>query len=561
MFLLQKCGLLPLAVSMVLGWTLLSPDTVPGADAEMEENSCTLWPVSSMRRVFPDSQPNSANSACENDKTEPLQIVLAQAQNEYESFQLAFSSPRGSSEILFELTDLVHDEHPESRISKANIQWQQTGYVLTKRVKELNVEDGARPDWCPDPLLPVVKGTCPPGQTVSFWFTVYVPRASMPGTYHGTITVCPAGVPPQRVALTVTVWDLELPAQCRLPNAFALMDGFLEKVYQKKITPVFRKKWNEFLLQFRIMPEGDITRTEFPDLDTLSELQDKGLGLFNITNLATSRGDAPWTCYSPVEFYSQENKELFLQQLSPYVAELRKRGQAEQAYVYAFDERGPEFQPAMTEFFGMIKENFPEVATFTTALLEQDAELFKKLNVDWFCPKTSHYNYDRAEECRAKGHQVWAYICCDPRFPYANIMCRFPLIDARILGWQAWQQKYDGLLYWALNFWGHPSQQPIDPNAGLNLNWSIETCLDHPIYGDGQLLYAGINEQPIASIRLANLRDGFEDYDLLCLVAERIGDRESVLQKMAPVFQSPTEFTRDPNVLKINRDKIAELIK
>ena len=35
------------------------------------------------------------------------------------------------------------------------------------------------------------------------------------------------------------------------------------------------------------------------------------------------------------------------------------------------------------------------------------------------------------------------------------------LIEARLIWWQAYQQKMDGFLYWGLNIWGRPHNDAL----------------------------------------------------------------------------------------------------
>jgi hypothetical protein len=192
----------------------------------------------------------------------------------------------------------------------------------------------------------------------------------------------------------------------------------------------------------------------------------------------------------------------------------------------------------------------------------QDPAAMRDLNVDWNCPLTAWYQFAEAEKCRAAGRQVWAYVCLGPRYPYANWLADDPLIEARVIGWQAYQQQMDGLLYWGLNIWDRPhNDRPVDPQQGPFLDWSITTGGDYDwLHGDGRLLYAG-PDGPIGSIRLANLRDGLEDYEYLWLLSDRAGDREVGRAACRPVTGDLTSFTRDPPALYAQREAIARQIE
>ena len=162
-----------------------------------------------------------------------------------------------------------------------------------------------------------------------------------------------------------------------------------------------------------------ISRTDPPDIDDIEYYNSRGLNAFNVINMVQPRGERTWVCWSPLEVYTPDFKTRLIKRLDPYIAELKARNLADKAYVYTFDERGQDFWPVMTEYFGLIKERYG-IPTLTTAYIPQDPEIMAGLNLDWNCPLTAKYDYEQAEACRAAGQQVWSYICLGPRHPYAN---------------------------------------------------------------------------------------------------------------------------------------------
>lgn len=534
------------------GDVFLTEEKIIGTEACDNGRGYAVWTSSAMERVFLHSLPEEG-AALANPSAS-----LDMARNEYESCQIAVLSPNALKNVTVEISPLTKTDDQAKQIAPENIQWRQVGYIKAEKIgSHPNQPQGIR-GWWPDALLPVKFGQVPAGQTVSFWLTVFAPPETESGNYAATVTLRPENAPPEEIPLTVRVRDFTLPNE-GLPTAFALMDGFLEQVYNKSTTPELRRAYGEFCLRHRLTPEGDISRTDLPHLDELLAYKGRGLGAFNLLNMVAPRGDAPWQCNSPVEWYTPENRNATLDRLAPLVEKMRENGLLHQAYIYTFDESNPEFHPAMTDFFGAVKERFPEVATFTTARVGTDLALLEKLHIDWTCPPTSQYKLDEAQTCRAAGKQVWSYICCGPTYPYANIMFQFPLIEARILGWQSFALEYDGLLYWGLNVWDQ-NNRPIDPNESIFLDWDAEIFIGQSIYGDGRLMYAGIDGRPIGSIRLDALRDGLEDWLYLKALSAKIG-QEQTKSEILPVFESATRFTRSPAALENEREKIAETLE
>ncbi len=512
-----------------------------------------VWTETAMRRVMPHSFPPETTSRQE--------IAIALAGHEYESFQVALltAPDKGIDDVRVELSDLV-SSGGTARISADHIEWRQVGYVKGDNMPSHPADPHGAPGWWPDALLPVETFAVKPGFTQALWFTVYAPAGTPPGDYGGTVTIRPAGVPETTIDVTAHVYGFDLPVQGHLKTAFALMDGFLEQVYGKPLSPALRQRYGDYVPKHRLNPD-DISRTSAPATEDLLHYRDKGLNAFNVMNMVEERGNRTWVCYSGPEVYTPEFKEQITRRLDPAVKELRQHGLTDQAYIYTFDERGRDFWPTITEYFGLVKERYPEIKTFTTAYIPQDPEIMRQLNLDWNCPLTAKYNYEGAERCRAAGLQVWAYICLGPRFPYANWLCEHPLVEARVIWWQAYHQQMDGMLYWGLNIWGSPNNKvPIEPADGPLLAWSINTGHNWPsLYGDGRLIYAG-KDGPIGSIRLANIRDGLEDYEYLWALAERGGNVETAREACLPVTTSLVEFTRDPKAVYAQRAAIAQQV-
>ncbi len=531
------------------------PCDTTARNPQFESGKFSLWLESSMKRIYFTSLPD------ENFPARPS-ISLDAAQNEAESFQIAALSDHEISDVILTFSDLISECDSKTSISAKNLDWKQVGFISTPKIHEHPEEPNGCTAWFPDLLLPRETGFIPANRTVSFWVTISVPSDASAGTYTGKIGVrskTDSNVNVE-IPVRVQVWPVRIPAENHLGNAFALMDGFLEKAYgpQADIAEL-RKTYDSFMVQYRLMPEGDISRTEMPSLERLKEWKDRGLGYFNILNMVPSRGTNAWRCNASLDFYTPENREKIREELRPYIAKLREAGLVSHAYIYTFDESRKEFHPAMTDFFGMVKEEFPEVATFTTAYIGVDTEKMKELNVDWCCPLTSVYNREKAEECRKNGQKIWSYICCGPNFPYANIMCRFPLIEGRVLGWQSFEQNYDGLLYWGVNIWSDRTNTPINPNSAICFDWNTGWKLGETwIYGDGRLLYPCADGSPIGSTRLANLRDGFEEYELLRLLALKNPKLAEEICK--EVSASPIQFTRDPNVIQAQKRRVLEAI-
>jgi hypothetical protein len=544
---------------------LAATDDLRGEQLHGEKTATTMagtgrgyvaWIENSMNRVLINRLPQAKRA---------LTARISLAGNESQSFQVVLRTAPGAElkDCTVKLSDLTAPGG--LRLPADNLQWQQVGWVnMAALSPAAYLPADAVPGWWPDPLLPVSKFSVPAGVTQALWFTVHAPAGAPAGLYGGMATIQPANAPALQVPIEATVYNFSLPTTGHLKTAFALMDGFLEKLYGKPLTPELRRKYGDFVLQHRLNPD-DISRTDMPDLDDVAHYNDRGLNAFNVLNLVEPRGNRIWVCYSELIAYTPAFKQSLIQRLDPYVAELKRRGLADKTYCYTFDERGDDYFPIIKEYFGLMKERYG-IPTLTTSRVKQDPEAMRALNVDWNCPVSSVYHFDQAEKCRAAGLQVWSYICCGPRKPYANILADDALIESRLIWWQWYQQKMDGFLYWGLNIWDRENNNYlIDPEKdGPRLKWSITTGGNEDwlksLSGDGELLYAG-KDGPIGSIRLANLRDGLNDYEYLYMLAKLTGSVEKARAACQPVTTSLTVFTMDPQVLLAQRDKIAREIE
>lgn len=549
-----SCTIRFTATDQLLGETVTWNQQVDTTAAQPGRNYA-LWTESSMRRIMPVELPET------NDP--PGALALSAARDEYESGQIVIMPPAGVTlrNVRVRLSELAGPGG--AGIAADHVQWHQVGYVWVEHQHEHPHVPRYGPCWWPDPLLPVKSFDVDPGWAQPVWITVRVPAGTPPGAYAGRVTISADDNPDTIVPLRLQVHDFTVPARGRLKTAFALMQGFLEKVYGvTNVPPTLRQAYGDFLLAHRLNPD-DITRTDLPDLDDLAHYSDRGLNAFNVLNLVEPRGLGPWRCYSEAGSYTPEFKQSLIAKLDPFVADVKARGLADRAYVYSFDERPAEFNPVIREYFGLIKQRY-DLPTLTTAKIPQDPAAMRDLNVDWNCPVSSVYALDDAERCRAAGLQVWSYVCCGPREPFANFLADDPLIEARLIMWQAFHQKLDGFLYWGVNVWSKENNDaPLDLGKGARLAWSINTGgPDWPaLHGDGVLLYP-LPDGPAGSIRLANLRDGLEDYEYLLALGQQRGDPWSARKDCEPVTTSLTAFTHDPAVLLAARERVArELMK
>ena len=149
------------------------------------------------------------------------------------------------------------------------------------------------------------------------------------------------------------------------------------------------------------------------------------------------------------------------------------------------------------------------------------------------------------------------------------------------MGWMTYHYRIQGFLYFAVDIWDTTANRP--PGGRLSVeeydranyaNWEAntygKTYYGYPRNGDGYLLYPGKGNTPIPSLRLAHVRDGFEDYDLfneleaLAAGDDKAAERARVLLDFSSPFEDPLivsrkKWTKVDNLLMRRREAILML--
>lgn len=175
--------------------------------------------------------------------------------------------------------------------------------------------------------------------------------------------------------------------------------------------------------------------------------------------------------------------------------------------------------------------------------------------VDILCPITDYVNEIRPwiNTRVSQGDRLWWYVCCGPSdgSGHCNLFTYQNGLKHRILFWQQRQQNAEGFLYYETCNWGFagdPWTNPVTYGAATNTDEA----------GDGLLLYPGNQigtTDPVVSLRLKDVRDGMEDYDLLTLAKNTLGEKETE-RLMRLVSRSMTNYTEDPAVFFAVRNAV-----
>jgi hypothetical protein len=470
------------------------------------------WIESSMTRVFPGVPP--ARTA------EQPSVRIRLARGEYQSFQIVLR-PRTGRDLRnarIEIGPLTGSTAIDAR----HIEWRQVGYVHIEHLNygplapnvALAVAAGAQlPGWWPDPLLPVEHFNVAAEFAPPIWVTVYAPPGTPPGECSDTIIIRSDNAEPVTIQPHATVRGLPLPPGAgTFPTAFGLFEDQLERVYGRLDTAM-RLQWGDFVLAHRINP-GSIHRTDPPVVSALEHWLERGMNAFTVIQNRKSTHRKHTLTESTADMF---------QKIAAFLEALKQSRHADRlfamAHVYGFDDLTIQEMDFLRDDFRTVHKRLG-LPTLTTSHVPQTPADLRKLHVDWLCPLTSWLKADPAARCRQAGFKTWAYISLEPDPPYAKVRLDCPLIESRVLFWQMYQQQVDGFLYWAFNAWcSEGNDDPIDPAKDAPfLSWNVTSKWmwsrgeQSWLYGDGRPLYPGVHG-PIGSIRLANMRDGLQDFN------------------------------------------------
>lgn len=469
---------------------------------------------------------------------------LAMARRGAASVQVLLScgEKRGLEGVSLETGKLVRND---GKAFKGDVKWERVGYVRRsiEAIAHPMAPDG-RVRWIPDPLLPAAPMRVRPGSTQGAWVTVKAAADAAPGVYRGKITVKSGETVLASVPLTVRVLPLSLPETFSCPAIHAVWESHVHGLYKERGAEMLDRMY-DVMLDHRLDPDACGLRWYEPV--PVAKLKEwKGRGMRKTSALALNvKAKSPGQMWVPDPTVEQTNDPKFYEdirdRLRPYIDEVRAAGLIDSIYVYGFDERNDAYFPGIAKFWRRFKEDFPDVPMMTTAFMyrrkAEGRDVPDWTVTDWHCPGMPFWRAALTDELHALGKQAWWYICCGPVYPRLNVGNEHPPIDCRLLAWQQYAEGCDGVFNWGVNYW-HRRELTDDTDVYLK-DWSLHGGMS----GDGLMFYPG-RSGPIPTIRLANVRDGVQDYEVMKLAEAQAG-RAAVLDVVKRISPDQSHNVRD----------------
>lgn len=534
----------------------------------------TVWVVDPLVKVFRTDEPPD----------EPAGVVsLRAAAGEYESAQVCVRSRQPLENLQVVLPDLVG---PAGTISASALTWNPVGYVpLTHGTPDTPAAELCcqPPVDVPDPLLPTGPLSLAADRTQPLWLTVAVPREAAPGDYSGILRVTwDGGEAP--VELRLTVWPFVLPADQHLtftnwisPDALARHHGL--EVYSDAFFEMLGRyaraaaehHQNVLWIGLEVVgisqgPEGGLT-FDWSIFDRWVEVVTaNGCGrLIEIRPLGYWDGgwDNPRIALGGYSVRGADGQtttrsaEEVLPELLPALqAHLQERGWLERTVIHIADEPAVHHAADWREKARWVRSLAPGLRRIDAI----EAPYFGD-DLEIWVPKLNHlYNWlPRYEAARQRGAEIWFYTCCHPTGVFPNRFLDQPLLKTRILQWYNWRYNLSGYLHWGFISW--------DDNPLASCGPGIVPP------GDCWIVYPG-PDGPLSSLRWEALRDGFEDYELLWLLAERtrqvaqelgvppeaFNPRQPADELARQLVRTMIDYARTPDELRRVREAAAEQI-
>lgn len=471
-----------------------------------------VWYNHAFNKAATNKDPAKIRSAGTEDYT------VYMAKNEYENAQLCLYAPAGINGISVELSG-ISDKYGNSL---------QTDIF---RVYSVPYSDGRE---YPDIMVPMNEkiDTIDIKKKNSQVIIVRIrtEKETKPGDYSGDLTVKQYGEPVRVCPLYCHVWNFEIPDTPNSKSAMGIWDQIKNYGNGTDYKELY-KSYYDFVIDYRISP------------------------YYLPYDVTESQADAYMSDPRVTSFIVPQTNTVY--------NKLKKNDDwINKAYFYAVDE--PSDKAALDKLaavYGKTKKDFPLIRTiapfYVSAVYDENTDGidFMRDYIDIWCPvaagfteggvangrnivsiypteeaaqKNPWLSERMADVTKEKG-ELWWYVCIYPTIKkYCNLMIDYTGLQNRVLFWQQKQYNATGFLYWACTYWNK------DPWSSRDFNRDGSLLA----YGREELGYTG----PCSTLRFEAVRDGLDDYDMLCM-CEKLCGADKMNEILNKVTTNIIEYT------------------
>ncbi len=542
-----------------------------------------LWSADPLVKVFRDDPPPAAPAP---------PIRLRAARGEAEVAQLVLYAGESAREVRIEIPPL---RGPRGAALTARVEV--VGYVpvdhptayyredsppgYRRRPRQSGSSDGWAGEW-PDPLIPTNAARVEAGRNQPFWITARVPDEAPPGLYEGTTRVQMDGRPFAELPTVVEVLPITLP---RRPSLQILLDlrvgpggDFGSGIAE--IGSPRRRAWLRMLADHRVGIDRILPEPEFRRLDDGRIVMDSAAyeaeAAYCFGELGMSAAYTPhffylfgWA-YRPgarfgLEPLSPEWKDALRRAVRVFADRMRERGWHDRYLLYISDEPHAHHEfviEQMRELCRMYHESGAGLPIYSSTWRYYPA-WDDALDV-WGVGQYGCFPVESMERVRAAGRGL--LFTCDGQMaidtPYLATERLLPYYCFKYgaRGWEFW-----GVSWWTFDPWRFGWHSFIRQSDDGMRHYYIR----YP-NGDGYLAYPGAAvgiEGPVPSIRLAQVREGAEDYELLKLLEAALGPEAPALAAARALVTIPNagglrslSILPDPSAVRRVRDQVLDAL-
>lgn len=453
-------------------------------------------------------------------KSEQLLPHFSLAKGEYQSLQIVIDT----SSIVRKNFQVKSKAPFNDKASLENaVEIRLVGYVKTVDEKRWKWQKPEDIGWWPDPLLPNKLFDIPANWKQSIWVTIHAPKDAISGDYELEVTI-ESNTGSVKIPFKVNIWDFKI-AQNSMHNIAWMPPDKLQtyyvgnqNVFSKEFVDMY-KNWADFAFDHGMPPAADMlcgwtdediswpvqTINGKLDFTLFDELLDYGLER-NMKEFII----AIFPRRKTFEMLNETQKIKMEDYLTTTYQHLKEKGVAHMAVVYNIDEPPKELFESCRKNYNYVKSVIPECKVYQCVNNIEGVEALEGYADIWdvYIPQ-----YPKTNLAEKKDKEVRWSVCIWPH-ESPNLFTEYNGMDPRIIGWLMYKYEIKGFEYWS---YFHSWKE----NMGNNLiDWQSRSTLTswkkgRFTEGDGLLAYPGPNKMPLSSIRLENLRDGFEDYQLL----------------------------------------------
>jgi hypothetical protein len=264
--------------------------------------------------------------------------------------------------------------------------------------------------------------------------------------------------------------------------------------------------------------------------------------------------------------YSEKWRKDWSSYVTAYTDHLRKKGWLDMAYSYNIDEPKKTMWEQCKQNALLSRAAAKDLRVWQCTNIPAGTTILKDYT-DTFIVNLLQYHKAKIAIRQSEGKEVMWAICCWPS-GHPNLFIDYPAMDARIIGFMTWKFGVSGFEYWQVCKTSGKAVKNVE-SPSLRSSWN--PMLFGKYNGDGYLIYPGKDLKPLSSVRFENLRDGFEDYEYLAILRDRVArakeagrsvaEAEKLLTVSDTVCRMDFSFTSDPATIQTTRKAIAEAIE